>query len=318
MRYVSIGEDQASVIGLGTWQFGAKEWGWEPSQRDEAVRIIHRAIELGVNVIDTAEAYSKGESESIIGEALVGMRDRAFVASKLLPIMPLPGKIRKAAAASLERLKTDHMDLYQIHWPNPVVPLGVQMKGMRAVRDAGRTRHVGVSNFTLGMWQKAERGLGGPVMTNQVQYSLLRRKAEKLLPWAQENGRVVMAYSPLAQGMLSGRYTADNAPGGVRKINVFFTRANMEAARPVLAALREIAAKHDATCAQIALAWLVHHPNVIAIPGARNMSQLEQHAAAGDIELSEDQFARLTEAANAFHKAGLKTFPQLVGRLVRG
>ena len=162
MRYVQIGEDRASVIGLGTWQFGAKGWGWNASQRDDAVRIIHRALDLGINVIDTAEAYSKGESESIIGEALEGMRDRAFVASKLLPLMPLPGRIRRAAAASLERLHTDRMDLYQIHWPNPAVPLGVQMKGMRAVRDAGQTKHVGVSNFTLGQWKKADQALGAP------------------------------------------------------------------------------------------------------------------------------------------------------------
>ncbi|MFH0983319.1 MAG: aldo/keto reductase [Planctomycetota bacterium] len=320
MRYLPIGDDRASVIGLGTWQFGAREWGWEPSQRGEALRIIHRALELGVNVIDTAEAYARGESESIIGEALVGMRDRAFLASKLLPILPLPGRIRRAAAASLARLQTDHLDLYQIHWPNPVVPLAVQMRGMRAVRDAGQTRHIGVSNFTLGMWQRAERALGGPVMTNQVQYSILRRKAERLLPWAQAQGRVVIAYSPLAQGLLSGKYSADNAPGGVRKINLFFTRSNLKAAQPLLTALRETAAKHGATCAQIALAWLVYHPNVIAIPGARTVSQLEENAAAADLALAEDEFHRLTEAADAFTqaKAGLTAVPQVIGRLLRG
>jgi aryl-alcohol dehydrogenase-like predicted oxidoreductase len=317
MRYIQIGEDRASVIGLGTWQFGTQGWGWEPSQRREAIRIVHRALELGVNVIDTAEAYARGESESIIGEALTDRRESAFLASKMLPLFPLPGRIRRAAAASLARLRTDHMDLYQIHWPNPVVPLRVQMKGMRAVRDAGQTRHLGVSNFTLGLWQRAEHALGGPVMTNQVQYSLLRRKAERLLPWAQQHGRVVIAYSPLAQGMLSGKYTAANAPGGVRKINLFFTRSNMEAAQPLLAALRDIATKHGATCAQIALAWLVHHPNVMAIPGARSVAQLEENAAAADIALSEDDFARLNETSAAFHKAGLKTLPQLVGRLVR-
>ena len=137
------------------------------------------------------------------------------------------------------------------------------------------------------------------------------------MPWAQDNGRVLIAYSPLAQGMLSGKYTADNAPGGVRKINVFFTRSNIEAARPLLTALREIAEKHHATCAQIALAWLVHHPNVIAIPGARNVAQVEENAAAGDLRLSEDELIRLGETSGTFHQAGLKTVPQLLGRLVR-
>lgn len=315
MRFTQIGEDKASVIGLGTWQYGAKEWGWEESQRDEAHRIIRRAVELGINVIDTAEGYSKGESEAIIGEALEGLRDKVFLATKHNPIMPLPKRIQKTATASLQRLRTDKVDLYQIHWPNPLVPMRVQMKGMRAVRDAGQTKHIGVSNFTFGMWKKAEKALGGPVVSNQVQYNLLRRKPEQVLPWAQENGRTIIAYSPLAQGFLTGKYGADNAPGGVRKINFFFTRKNVESAQPVLTALREIAKKHDATPAQIALAWLVHHPNVIAIPGARSVSQLEQNAAAGDIELTEDEFARLTAASDAFHKAGLSAVPQIVGRL---
>jgi len=158
------------------------------------------------------------------------------------------------------------------------------------------------------------------VMTNQVKYNLLQRKAEKLLPWAQQESHVVIAYSPLAQGMLSGKYTAENVPGGIRKINLLFTRSNMEAAQPLLAALREIAQRYGATCSQIALAWLVHHPNVIAIPGAKNVAQLEENAAAGDIELSEEEFHRLTKSSDSFlaSRAGVGALPQVVGRLVRG
>jgi aryl-alcohol dehydrogenase-like predicted oxidoreductase len=317
MRYTKFGETQASVVGLGTWQYGAKEWGWDQEKHDEAVRIIRRALELGINVIDTAEAYAKGESERIIGEALEGIRDRAFLATKLLPVLPLPKKIERAATASLERLGTHQVDLYQIHWPNPIVPMSAQMRGMRAVMDKGQSRYVGVSNFTLRMWQKAERALGRPVMSNQVQYHLLRRKADALLPWCREQGRVVIAYSPLAQGALTGKYGPDNPPkGDVRKMNPLFTRANLQNARPLLEAMREIAEAHDATCGQIALAWLIHDPNIIAIPGAKSVEQLEQNAAAADIELSEDEYRRLTEASDHFHKAGLRNVPQLIGRLL--
>jgi aryl-alcohol dehydrogenase-like predicted oxidoreductase len=316
MRYTQIGDHEASVIGLGTWQFGAKEWGWDDSRRDEAIRIVHRALELGINVIDTAEVYGRGESESIIGEALAGHRHSAFVATKVLPIFPTPARIWRAAIRSLERLRTDSVELYQIHWPNPVVPIGAQMRGMKALQDAGKVKYIGVSNFPLGMWKNAERLLGRPVMTNQVHYHLLRRKAERLLPWATEKGRVVIAYSPLAQGLLAGKYTVDNAPRDVRKLNTLFTRSNMQCAAPTLTALAEIAAKHGVQPAQIALAWLVHRPNVIAIPGARNVAQLEQNAAAADVELSEDEYARLSETSAAFHRAGLKTVPQLLGRIL--
>ncbi|MCB9850918.1 MAG: aldo/keto reductase [Phycisphaerales bacterium] len=316
MRKVRIGDFEASAIGLGGWQFGGKEWGWDSAHRAEDHRIIQRAIELGINFIDTAEGYSKGESEAIIGEALEGAaRDQLFVATKLMPIMPTPGRIVRAADASRKRLRDECMDLYQIHWPNPVVPIGTQMKGMRMVREQGMARHLGVSNFSLSAWQKADRCLDGPVISNQVQYNLLRRGAEKLLPWAEANGRVVIAYSPLAQGMLTGKYSSDNAPGGCRKMNTAFTSAGIEAAQPTITALREIAQKHDATPSQIALAWLIHHPNVIAIPGARNVAQLEQNVAAGEINLSEDEFARLNEVSTTAGKGGLKTVPQFVGRM---
>ena len=317
MRKVRIGKQEVSAIGLGTWQYGAKEWDWQENQREDARQIIRRAVELGIDVIDTAEAYAKGESEAIIGEAIEGIRDQIFLATKLFPIFPVPGKIRNAIAGSLKRLRVEQVDLYQIHWPNPLIPLSAQMKGMRTARDAGQTRHIGVSNFNLGMWKKAERLLDGPVMSNQVNFSILRRKAEQMLPWARNNGRVVIAYSPLAQGLLTGKYTAENAPGGARKMNSLFTRANIKAAQVVLDAVREIADAHQATMAQIALAWLIHQPNVIAIPGAKNMKQLEENVAAGSIKLADDELRHLTEAADGFQRVGLRAMPQLAGRLVK-
>jgi len=301
MRYTQIGFDRASVIGLGAWQFGAREWNWEESQRKESIRIVHRAIELGINVIDTAEIYGKGRSEEIVGEAIAGQDESVLLASKVFPLLPVPSRIRRAAKRSLERLRLTQIDLYQLHWHNPGVPLRLQMKGMRRLRDDGQIWHIGVSNFSRRQWQRAEAVLGSPVETNQVQYSLLQRKPENdLLAYTRDFGRVLIAYSPLAQGLLSGKYDVNNVPGDVRRFNRFFKQNNLQRALRVVDSLKEIAAKYDATPAQIALAWVVYHPNVIAIPGARSVSQVEENAAAADIRLSEDDYNFLSAAADRY------------------
>jgi aryl-alcohol dehydrogenase-like predicted oxidoreductase len=188
------------------------------------------------------------------------------------------------------------------------------MQGMAKLQRDGVVRHVGVSNFNLAKWQQAERELGGPVLTNQVQYSLAVRKPDRaLVPWAQENERIVIAYSPLAQGLLSAKYDGTNTPGGVRAGNALFLPENIERAQPLLDALREIAAAHDAKPAQVALAWVIHHPNVVAIPGASNVGQLESNAAAADLELTEDEFQRLTAASDRFEPiGGPAAFPKLL------
>jgi len=208
MRYVEAGGARVSVIGLGTWQFGSREWGYGASYAEgEAGAILQKALDLGINLIDTAEIYAFGRSEKIVGQAMAGRRREAFVATKVFPVMPLAAVVEQRGRASARRLGIEQIDLYQVHWPNPVVPLGTTMRGMRSLRDAGVVDHVGVSNFSLGRWQEADVALGSPVLSNQVQYNLVRRKPEKeLLGWAAANDRVVIAYSPLAQGFLSGRY----------------------------------------------------------------------------------------------------------------
>lgn len=194
---------------------------------------------------------------------------------------------------------------YQIHWPNPAVPLASQMGGLRRLQAGGLVGEVGVSNHDLARWRAAEAALGGRVLSNQVQYSLaVRHAADPLLPWAEANGRVVIAYSPLAQGLLSGRYRPDNAPGGVRRNNPLFLPENLERAAHLLATLRDVAAAHDVTPAQVALAWTVRHPNVVAIPGASSVAQLEANAQAGDLELADDETAALTAASDAFRPLG--------------
>lgn len=303
MRYVEVGSTRLSVIGLGTWQFGSREWGYgnDYAERD-AVEITQRALELGINLIDTAEIYAFGRSERIVGRAISGRRGDAFVATKVFPVLPLASIVEQRARASVKRLGIDAIDLYQVHWPNPVVPIGETMKGLAAVQRDGVARHVGVSNFTLAQWQSAEAALGAPVLSNQVQYSLAARAPDRggMVEWAQANDRLVIAYSPLAQGFLSAKWDGTTIPGGVRSSNALFLAENIERGRPLLDALREVAAAHGATPAQVALAWLIRKPNVVAIPGASSVRQLEANAAAADIDLTDDEDARLTEASDSF------------------
>jgi aryl-alcohol dehydrogenase-like predicted oxidoreductase len=298
-----------SRIGLGTWQFGSREWGYgdQYNSRD-ADQIVARAAQLGITLFDTAEMYGFGKSESILGAALAAhdALETAYVATKHFPLFPIAPLVRRAARASAGRLGVSRIDLYQVHQPNPVVRDGTTMAGMRDLQDAGVVADVGVSNYSLGRWKDAERALGRPVLSNQVQFSLAHAgPLEDLVPYAAAEGRVVIAWSPLAQGLLSGRYDATNRPtGGVRQVNALFLEENLTRAAGLLGALREVATTRDVTPAQVALAWLLHQPNVVAIPGASSVAQVEANAAAADIDLADDEVAELTAQARAFQPLG--------------
>jgi len=293
LKYVEAAGARMSAVGLGTWQFGSTEWGYGSTYaRDEAIKIVHRAIELGVTLIDTAEIYGLGKSERIVGEAIKGQRDKAFLATKLFPV-GLPMQVASKARGSARRLGVDRIDLYQQHWPSPMFPPRATMPRMRKLMDAGLLSHVGVSNFSLAQWQEAEKAFGGPLLSNQVKFSLLARGPERdLVPWAQQRGRIVIAYSPLGQGLLSGRYQ-DSPPSNFRRLRTEFRASSRAKLKPLLAAMSEIAARHQATTAQVALAWLLRKPNVVVIPGASSVHQLEQNVAAADVELSDEEDARL-------------------------
>jgi aryl-alcohol dehydrogenase-like predicted oxidoreductase len=298
-----------SRIGLGTWQFGSREWGYgdQYASRD-ADSIVGRAVEVGITLFDTAEAYAFGRSESILGAALAAhdALDTSYVATKHFPLFPIAPLVRRAARASARRLGVSTIDLYQVHQPNPVVRDGTTMAGMRDLQDAGVVNDVGVSNYSLGRWTDAERALGRPVLSNQVQFSLAHAgPLDDLVPFAAAKGRVVIAWSPLAQGLLSGRYDATYRPtGGVRQVNPLFLEQNLTRAAGLLGVLRDVAATHDVTPAQIALAWLIHHPNVVAIPGASSVAQVEANAAAADVNLADDEVSELTARARAFQPLG--------------
>ena len=240
VRYVEAGGERVSAIGLGAWQFGSRQWGYGSHYAaHDAIDIVHRALDLGVNLVDTAEAYGFGSSERIVGRAIAGRRSEVFVASKVLPILPLRAVVARRAAGSLRRLGVEQMDLYQLHGPNPAVPLTEQMAAMRDLQRRGEIRQIGVSNYSLRQWQAAEGALGGPVWSNQVQFNLIdRRPLQGLTQWAAANDRVVIAYSPLAQGLLSARYDEEHRPTAMRANLPGFLPENL---RPSPAASRRSA-----------------------------------------------------------------------------
>ena len=307
MRYVEAADLRVSAIGLGCWQFGSHDWGYGNAYGETtAVELVHRALDLGVNLLDTAEAYAHGVSEAIVGRAIEGRRDEAFVATKVWPTWPTASRVHEHGRLSALRLGVSHIDLYQVHWPNPVVPLRSTMTGMRRLLDAGIVAHVGVSNFSPSRWENAERDLGGPVASNQVHFSLLQRKPDRgSVDYAQQHDRVVIAYSPLEQGVLGGKYDAAHPPAGpARRNNPLCLPENLERATPVIEALRRLAKAHDATPAQVALAWLIRKPNVVAIPGASSVAQLEHNVAAADLDLSDDEHEELTAESDHFEPLG--------------
>ena len=317
MRFVDLDSAPAiSVIGLGTWQFGSKEWGYGSDYDErEAAAIVRRALELGVTLFDTAEIYGFGRSERILGRALRAAGadpDQLVVASKIFPVLPVAPVVEQRAVASADRLGLRRIGLYQVHQPNPLVKDGTTMRGMRALRSVGLVDRVGVSNYSLERWRAAEAALGEPVLSNQVQYSLAHAGPEDdLVPYARRERRLVIAYSPLAQGLLSGRFDERNRPTtGVRSLNPLFLPENLRRAAPLIEVLRQVADAHDVSCSQVALAWLVRHGCVAAIPGASGVEQLERNVAAADLVLGADEVTALTGAARSFRP--------LAGRSVLG
>lgn len=308
MRYLDIDGSRVSRVGLGTWQFGAREWGYgETYARETAPALVRRAIELGITMLDTAEAYGFGRSERIIGSTLAGFadehRDRLTVATKFLPLAPAEPVVAWQAAGSRRRLDVETIDLYYAHWPNPFVSPRRTMQALRPLLDAGIVRQVGVSNHSLERWRAAERGLGRPVVANQVRFNLLTPgPALDLVPYAAEAGRAVVAYSPLAQGLLAADEDAVR-PSGMRGLDRRFSEAGRARIALLADLVRTIAAAHRATPAQVSLAWVLSHPSTVVIPGARTLEQLEENAAAADLVLTDDEVERLTSAS--FALAGL-------------
>jgi aryl-alcohol dehydrogenase-like predicted oxidoreductase len=305
MRTIEVDGLRVSRIGLGTWQFGSREWGYgDDYLRETAPALLRRAIELGITMIDTAEAYGPGRSEAVIGEELGGLSDGQrpglTIATKLMPIAPAEPIVAWECAGSRRRLRTDRLDLYYIHWPNPFVSPRRVGQAVRPLLRDGLVRRFGVSNHSIEQWQGFERGLGATAIANQVRFSLVSPgPAEDLVPYAAANDRMIVAYSPMGQGLLSGR-DYSSLPR-MRRTGPKARGADLGASVAALqGALAEIAIANGATPAQVALAWVISHPSTIAIPGARTVQQLEQNAAAADLVLADDEVARLSALARPF------------------
>jgi aryl-alcohol dehydrogenase-like predicted oxidoreductase len=303
MEFRELGKSgiRVSAIGLGTWQWGSREWGWGHLYgRKELHDAIDKAIEMGINLIDTAEVYGGGRSEQIIGEAMRGHREHFVIATKAWPLNVTPRRLRKAADRSLKRLGIDTIDLYQVHWPNPLVPIRKTMKAMRELVREGKVRCVGVSNFNLKRMAASQHALVPLELTsNQVRYNILDRRIEAdLLPNAQREKITIIAYSPLAQALLTGKYTAEHRPHSfVQRINPKFSPSNLTRLGELNQILREISQAHGKTPSQVALNWLITKENVIAIPGVKGPQHVIDMAGAMDWRLSDDQARRIEIAA---------------------
>ena len=206
MEFKELGKSgiKISNIGLGTWQWGSREWGWGRRYgKKDVLEAFQKAVDLGINFIDTAEIYGRGKSEELIGEAIRGHREDVVIATKVWPWNLSYGSLTRAADRSLRRLGVDVIDLYQIHWPNPIFPISNTMKSMKKLVQAGKIRSVGVSNFNLTKMKAAQESLAPlDLASNQVKYNLLDRGVESaLLPYAEASKITVIAYSPLAFGL---------------------------------------------------------------------------------------------------------------------
>lgn len=304
MRYIKLGSRDASVIGLGAWQIGTSYWGWGTEfGPDNVEALLEAARDTGINLIDTAEIYGQGESERQLGVHLPSNDEHFLIASKASPWHLGASSVQRAAARSLQRLQRPSMHLYQVHFPNLLMPLSLTMSGMGALQRDGMVEQVGVSNFSLARWRRAERALGSSVLTNQVDYSLLKPQVFPALKPMLDDGHVMIAYSPMAMGLLSGKYNTEQHPTGSRLKLPAFSGRNYENVRRVLDVMEGIAKSHTAMVSQISLAWVIAHPNVIAIPGAKSPEQVRQNAEAADIQLSEAEMAALDEVSAAYKPA---------------
>ncbi|TPK88378.1 aldo/keto reductase [Mesorhizobium sp. B2-4-17] len=251
------------VLGQGTWKMGE-----DSRRRADEVNALKLGLDLGVTLIDTAEMYASGGAEEVVAEAIAGHRAEVFLVSKVLPSNASRAGVRRACENTLKRLRTDHVDLYLLHWPGSV-PLSETVEAFETLKKAGKIRHWGVSNFdTQEMEELVGLPAGDGVQTNQVLYNLSRRGLEfDLAPWSRQRGIPLMAYSPVEQGALARNARLDT-----------------------------VAARHNATAAQIALAWVMHQEGVIAIPKASSQEHVRQNFAALDIELTSEDLADLDRA----------------------
>ena len=298
---------EVSAIGLGCMGMSAF---YGSTDEDEAVRTIQRALELGVDFIDTAQLYGPLTNEMLVGRAVAGHRDEYVIATKfnrrmdhavpgdMSTIGPADGgaeHVRSSIEGSLERLGTDYVDLYYPHRVDPSVPIEETVGALAELVAAGKVRHIGLSEASAETIRRAHAV--HPITAVQSEYSLWTRDPEaEVLPTCRELGIGFVAYSPLGRGFLAGRFTSpdDLDEGDFRRSGPRFTGDNLEANLGLAAKVKEIAAEKDVTPAQLAIAWdLARGDDIVPIPGTKRRTYLEQNAEAADVELTPDDLARI-------------------------
>jgi myo-inositol catabolism protein IolS len=309
VKYRKLGKTDimVSAVAMGCWAIvGDSTWG--PQDETDSVATIQAALDAGVNFFDTAEAYGDGYSELILGRALTGRRHEVVIATKVSPSNLSGDAVRQACERSLQRLKTDYVDLYQIHWPSRTVPPAETMEALETLREHGKVRAIGVSNF--GVQDLSDLLAIGWCETNQLPYSLLGRAIEyHIRQQCVDEGIGILCYSPLAQGLLTGKFSSpDDVPEGRARTRHFSKdrpqarhgEAGCEA--EMFAAIERIRCISDSVhepMAKLALAWLHHQPGVTSvIAGARKPGQIRQTAQAADLKLAPETIAELTEATD--------------------
>ncbi len=306
MEYVTLGKDgpRVSEIGLGMWQAGGPSWGSDVRDRDCTAAMV-RGIELGMNLADTAEGYGSGHSEEVVGQAIRAVgRDRVFIATKVSGDHLRVADIEKACRGSLRRLGVREIDLYQIHWPSPwdQVPLAETMKALEHLQRRGRIRHIGVSNFAVRDLEEARTALSRTdIVSNQIQYSLLHREPEaELVPYCKREGIAILAWSPIAKGLLAAKFSATRRPRDrIRGEEALFKPGNVRAMQPLFRTLRGVGQAHRKTPAQVALRWLADHSGVVPIPGVKRPAQAEENAGAAGWSLGREERSLLDRTSAA-------------------
>jgi len=296
---------QITPLGTGAWQWGDSSfWGYGRTYQEADVQAAFEAsLEAGIRFFDTAEGYGRGKSERLLGKFMHASEQTMIVATKYLPY---PWRLRKKALVnalrqSLERLGLPTVDLYQIHWPIPPLPVETWADALADAVEAGLARAVGVSNYNEEQMRRTHLALSKrsiPLASNQVEYSLLNRKVETngLLQACQELGVTLIAYSPIAKGILTGKYTPEKTPPGMRGYN--YNKNRLAKVQPLIRLMRETGQAHGGKSpAQVALNWLMCK-GAVPIPGAKNARQVQENAGALGWRLTDEEVAALDEASS--------------------
>ena len=315
LRTLGNSDLQITSIGFGAWAVGGGDWefSWGPQDDSHSIAAIHRALDLGINWIDTAAVYGLGHSEEVVGRAVKSSAHKPCVftkcsmrwnADRSIYRSLKAASVAEEAEASLRRLGVETIDLYQIHWPNPDAEIEEAWEAMARLREQGKVRWIGVSNFSVGQMKRIQRI--APITSLQPPYSMLRRGVEaEILPFAQANGIGVINYSPMLSGMLTGKMTAERAAAlpadDWRRKNPEFSEPRLSHNLRLVELLREIGDGHGVTPGVVAVAWTLHHPAIsAAIVGGRSAQQVEETAAALAFRLSEGEHEQICQflAAN--------------------